>query len=162
MRFLSEAAMGVGHYHPPAHSYLAVNFPLDGAEKTVTTIGWDAHVLLIPTYLAEGVTLRVTTAEENPDVKKEEELGTFDKDKKAEVWWLRKSTKICIHVEGDWKNDKNRGTVAAVLAIGVLCDNSESDAEEDESEDDGSADSGDFEIPSELAVMMLAARSNSS
>ncbi|KAJ7584775.1 hypothetical protein C8J56DRAFT_892507 [Mycena floridula] len=105
MNFLQEAAPGVGHLHPPSHDVLPVPYQTQ-------TKKWDTSVLLIPTYLVPGVKVRLDTT--GPDQKT---LGVFDGMNTTEIFWLMKGTEVTTIIEGQEKEG-----LAAVLAVGVLCD----------------------------------------
>lgn len=157
VNFLSGVGMGIGHFHPPSHDSFVVAFPdldldlnlyLDADAEDATQLRsrgsrrgmvvkkrWDTNILLIPAYLAPGVKLRLTLP--SSDGSEEEFLGTFDHDTKTECWWLRQGVEVQIYVEvfgeedgkGKRKEVERRG-VAAVLAVGVLCDATHPEDEE--------------------------------
>lgn len=157
VNFLSGVGMGIGHFHPPSHDSLVVDFPgpdsdsdlnlaADARDATqlesrgsrrgrMVRKSWDTNVLLIPTHLAPSVKLRVMLP--SSDGSEEELLGAFDHDAKTVCWWLRQGVEVQIYVdvsageEGKGKpKEIERKGVAAVLAVGVLCDDTHPEEEE--------------------------------
>jgi hypothetical protein len=158
MQFLPNVGLGIGHFHPPSHSHLAISFPISSTSEggKVLKKRWTTNVLLMPAFLAPGISLRFTTSE-GESCAEQEVLGTMDVATKTECWWLRQDVEVTVHVE--WSDTKSgpdpspsestgntlglveeRSTgVAAILAIGVLCDDVHDDAVQVIEELDGEA-----------------------
>ncbi|KAI6595623.1 hypothetical protein MCOR12_006459 [Pyricularia oryzae] len=122
-QFGSRLQLGEGHYHPPKHQVLSVPFTTshneDGTEGEAPAAvckKWKTHMLLIPTFLATGVTTRATLHEQNDQ---ERDLGIFDKSTahKFELCYLCRSLTIRLYVEGE--NSQNN-KIAAVMVLGEL------------------------------------------
>lgn len=115
----------VGHFHPPNHDVLAVEYPTlgegEGAASTIVmTKTWETNVLLIPAYLDPGVSVRATIVGiDGVRTQAEETIGTFDASNPTEVWYIRSGVDVAFYIEDDSR--KTREGEAAVLAVGVLC-----------------------------------------
>ncbi|KAI6368512.1 hypothetical protein MCOR25_004631 [Pyricularia grisea] len=129
MNYLPSVNCTVGHYHPPKHQVLGVpsvasQSNWDNSEVEVQAAvckKWETNMLLIPTFLAPGVTIRATVQDDQDDQgEQERELGIFDKSKehKFEIWYLRRDVTIRLYVEGD---NAQKNSIAAVLVLGELC-----------------------------------------
>ena len=100
---------------------------------------WETNVLLLPAYLAPGVSVTCTVADrprqdgaedEGPPPAEDESLGSFDGGNEREVWYLRAGVDVALHVaaadgagegkDGDGAGKDGEG-VAAVFVVGVLC-----------------------------------------
>jgi hypothetical protein len=118
MNFLSEAAMGVGHFHPPSQDIFAVGFP-EGDNVAPMSKTWDTNVLLIHSYLAPGVHIRLSTKSQKDGDDSEVTLGTFDGTNQKEIWYVSKGTNVNVHVEGEFA--KGMKGHAAVIVFGICC-----------------------------------------
>lgn len=118
MNFLPEAAMGVGHFHPPNQDVFAVEFAQEENEAPMTKT-WDTNVVIIHTYLAAGVKIRLSTKSQEVGDDSEVTLGTFDGSNEMELWYIAKGTTVSIHVEGDFEKE-SKGH-AAVMVYGICC-----------------------------------------
>lgn len=129
MNFLQDVGPDVGHYHPPSHDILSLQYPgNDGNQETAAVKKtWGTKVLIIPAHLEPGVAIRVT--EMNGKA-----IGTFDGKNTAEIWYIRAGVEVHIYVEGDY--DKSRTGVAAVLVYGILCDRDDLEVQPVQEEDD--------------------------
>jgi hypothetical protein len=112
-RFLGELACTGVHMHPPAHRVFAVDFRSGavGVRKV-----WETDILVIPAYLAPGVSVRCARGGESGEGEKT--LGTFDGTNVYEIWYVRRNTEVVLHIDG---GAEASGDVAAVLVYGVLC-----------------------------------------
>lgn len=152
MQFLPQIGMGIGHFHPSSHSSLLIPFPsqtrstsllipdssplpktnpANPPQQPVLTHTFSTNTLLIPAYLSPGVTLRMTTSSNippNTSSSPHDILGTFSASNKTEIWWLRQGVEVSFYLDFDPASPslplshKNNNKVAAVLAVGVLCD----------------------------------------
>ncbi len=129
MQFLVQVGMGMGHFHYPCHRALEIEYPEAGRGEGGKVMKWDTHVLIIPAYLGDNVKARLTR-EKDGETK---ELGVFTKDTPWDIWWLKKGTEVTFHVEAE--SEKERKGLAAVMVIGVLCDEDDLPREESEDED---------------------------
>lgn len=155
MNFLPEVSCSVGHFHPPSHDVLAIEFPETKPQTGSQAIGknwvlrkkWYRNMLLIATYLHKGVVLRVTRLTDSQEEPPEKELGSFDGTNPHEIWYIRAGTEIFIHVEGDYEGGGANG-LAAVMALGLVCTDShgeknscEGHGDRDNGQEDGNASS---------------------
>jgi len=123
MNFLTDAAAGVGHLEPPSHDVLPLYWPKDEAagdeESGVWKGSWPTPVLLIPAYIGEGVALRILPAETRDEGETMIEFKEGEGESMTQIFWLKKGTEVTIVVEG---TDGNKGELAAVMAVAVLCE----------------------------------------
>lgn len=125
-RFLQGAGVGIGHLHPPSQEVFALEYPQassDEREVGPEVKKWDTDVLIIPTYLAPGVQVKMTmlsadSADEGAS-SAGKTLGTFNGENTAEIWYVRPGVEVSFHLEGSWEEHKEG--VAAVLVCGLLC-----------------------------------------
>jgi hypothetical protein len=111
MKFLPQVHSGVGHFHPPNHDILDLEFGGEGVVKK-----WDTHMLMLPAFLRSGAKVSMYEGETK--------LGTFDGENEFEIWWLKQGTEVKFTVEGEGEE------LAAVLSLGILC-NGELDPEDE-------------------------------
>ncbi|KAF8160415.1 hypothetical protein BJ912DRAFT_1008179 [Pholiota molesta] len=110
--FVGELACTGVHMHPPAHGV----FPVD--------YRGGADILVIPAYLAPGVSVRcarrVVEGVEGAGEAGEGEkvLGTFDGTNVYEIWYVRRNTEVVFQIDG---TAGASGDVAAVMVYGMLC-----------------------------------------
>lgn len=136
MQFLPQVGLGIGHFHPPSHSSLSIPFwptPTSDPEPPArlmlleelcqqpTKHTFGTNTLLIPAYLCPGVVLRMKVASQDGTTM--ETLGTFSDSSKTEIWWLRQGIEVSFYVDIRASTfTELKENVAAVLGIGVLCD----------------------------------------
>ncbi|OJD36491.1 uncharacterized protein BKCO1_11000114 [Diplodia corticola] len=119
----------VGHMHPPTEEVFAVEYPkkdggCDGMVETAAA-AWEkvfeTNVLLAPTFVEEGVDVRVAIGEGeqasgfNFDAR--ETRGVYNE---PIVYWIRKGERVRMTLSG--KYGKGKSGVAAVFVLGKLCE----------------------------------------
>jgi len=115
--FLDGVGGGIGHFHPPNHRVLPLLFPGTGPEMATK---WDANVLIIPTYLANGVRVRMSKNVDEWGKDSEHTFGKFDDSNPYKIWYLREGTEVKFHLEVEDEKAEREG-LAVVLMIAVLC-----------------------------------------
>ncbi|KAI9761287.1 MAG: hypothetical protein M4579_001077 [Chaenotheca gracillima] len=125
-RFLDELLVEPFRYQPPSHDVYAIDFPASEDNATVRK-AWDTAVLIIPAYLAPGVSIRLSTRVADAEGEVEKTLGTFNASNPTDIWYIKKGTTVNVHVEGDY--EKGQKGKAAVMACGILSDVPEAEAE---------------------------------
>ncbi|TQB73570.1 hypothetical protein MPDQ_005674 [Monascus purpureus] len=143
--FLNRMYDNAGHLHPPASDVFGLPFPrMHSTDEErdnirVLTKTFDTEVLLIPTYLAPGVAVRVETfspGEEGGVVRNVQKMrGRFETLRQMEVWYIQKGVEGRFYVEGDWEKD-SKG-LAAVMVYGKLCDETHGGGGDYDGDDDG-------------------------
>ena len=119
MNFLPHAQSGVGHFHPPAHASFAIEYLDFELGSPPIQKSWKSNVLVIPTFLDTGVSVRFET---EPGTKEGEPwglLGVYDDRNPNEVWFIQKGLAVNIFVEGN--SEGQRTGVAAVFVYATLC-----------------------------------------
>lgn len=95
-----------------------MEYPDSKSERGVAVRNaWTTNVLLVPTVLGHGVSLRVTVARTGEGGQSEKALGIFDEMNTTDLWFIRSGVRINIYVEGAIENG-SKG-VAAVTVCGV-------------------------------------------
>lgn len=120
--FLQEAASGIGYFHPPSHEALGLCFAQAKTEGNVAPLvkSWDTNVLLLPGYLASGVSLQGVVCYQGEI---EKPLGVFHELNHADIWFIRKNVTIKVHMHAASTADP--ADLAAVLVVGKFCANNE-------------------------------------
>jgi hypothetical protein len=115
-----------------------------GKIDSITHKVFESNVLLVPTFIADGVNLRITRYKTSQDREKtEKELCTFSwTENKNIIVFLRREFEIDFHVE--YSNERKVGDVAVVLAMCILTlyqvkEDSEEEEEDEEEEGEGEA-----------------------
>lgn len=138
---------GTRTFKPPNTDIFALEFPTsrengDGGRVPAATKAWDAETLLVPAYLAPGVSVRVETL--NPGQEDDEPFhpAGFEHGDRYSVWYVKKGLQMRFYVEGEW--DQSADGVAAVMVYGSMLgepleivDEDSEDDEEDEEDEDG-------------------------
>lgn len=125
-RFL-KSLYEVGDFKPPNSDAFGLEFPQpeegeEGGNVRVLTKVWETEVMVLPAYLAPGVSVRVETREtkkENgatPDDIKAR--GKFTHEKPGQVWYLNKGLETWFYIESE--ADVNVDGLAAVLVYGKM------------------------------------------
>lgn len=117
-RFLEGVTGTAGHLHAPAHESLTLNYVPRTSE--LEKHAFKENRLLIPTFLDTGVTVQVTAKSENYEGHEQiEQIGRFDGNNTAEIWYIRRDVELTFSIEGEFGEE--RKGVAAVFACGRLC-----------------------------------------
>lgn len=119
MLFLPEVGRGIGHFHFPSYTVLPLSFPGTGPEMAMK---WATNMLIIPTYLGQGVQVRMSKNVDEWGKEGEHTLGKFDGKNECEIWWVRKGTEVKFHLEAGDEGVREGEALAAVLMLAVLCD----------------------------------------
>lgn len=131
---IQEVNCQMGHYHPPAHDSLVLNYP----QPAVAIQRWDKNVLILPAFLDKGVAV---TASRFVDEKRDpaaapagEEgvaegvvsvtMGRFTENEDV-AWFVRADMDVRFEIDVDVEDGDGDGLqrtgVAAVFAVGPLC-----------------------------------------
>ncbi|KLU83388.1 hypothetical protein MAPG_02449 [Magnaporthiopsis poae ATCC 64411] len=133
---IQEVNCQMGHYHPPAHDSLVLNYLSPAGVRGIVTIQrWDKNVLILPAFLDKGVSI---TASRFVDEKRDPvaapagdeggegvtsvTMGRFTENEDV-TWFIRANmdVKFEVHVEDGDGDGVQRTGVAAVFAVGLLC-----------------------------------------
>jgi len=141
-KFLNNAALGVGHHHPPNHAVLPLFYPGSGPDHGESLAGIADKIsgvpfLVLPAYIEPGVKVYISsagwhmgalegggeaaTAEQR--MVEENEGIMFDATEAKEVFtsyevgWVKAGHDVDITLGGE----THRTGLAAVLVLGVLC-----------------------------------------
>ncbi|KAL4946462.1 hypothetical protein BDV06DRAFT_122428 [Aspergillus oleicola] len=135
---------GTGTFRPPNTEVFGIGFPLtsnnEASEKEVRALAvtkvWDADTLLVPAYLAPGVSLRVEAVELGSEGADAEPFhpGNFDHKSRYNVWYVEKRIQLWFYVEGEW--DHGKDGLAAVMVYGTMLGEPLQASDEDSEEDD--------------------------
>jgi hypothetical protein len=114
---------GTRTFKPPNTEVFALEFPTsyengDGGKDPAATKVWDAETLLVPAYLARGVSLRVETVNPGQEDGEPFHPADFDHRDRYSVWYVKTGLQMRFYVEGDW--DKSADGVAAVMVSGNM------------------------------------------
>ncbi|KAJ5159916.1 uncharacterized protein N7482_006920 [Penicillium canariense] len=138
-------AYGTGTFKPPNTEVFAIEFPTshendDGGNVLAATKVWDADTLIVPAWLAPGVSLRVETL--NPGKEDDEPFhpGDFGQRDRYDVWYVKEGVQLRFYVEGDW--DRSADRLAAVMVYGNML-GERLEIEDEESEDSADGEDGD-------------------
>lgn len=89
-------------------------------------------MLIIPTFLAKGVELRMTKNVDECGEEGELTFGSFDGGNPYEIWCLREAMEVKFHLKvGDEHEEKQEG-LAAVLVVAILCSDEHEATNEEE------------------------------
>lgn len=121
-RFLGEASPYCGEMEGRTSLPLAFGASGDKGSPVVADHVFECNVLVIPTFIAKGASVRITRNRVNQDVEgekekqKETELGVFDLEVNPwEIFFLRRGFEYNFYVDG---GEASAGkTVGAVLAV---------------------------------------------
>jgi hypothetical protein len=114
---------GTRSFQPPNTEVFALEFPTshangDGGKIPAATKVWDAETLLVPAYLAPGVSLRVETLNPGQEDGEPFHPADFEHGDRYTVWYVKKGLQMRFYVEGDW--DQSADGVAAVMVYGNM------------------------------------------
>lgn len=120
---------GMGKFYPPNEAVFGLEFPqLHGDEESenvrVLTKVWETEVIILPTYLAPGVVVRVETfgpGEENGVSRNVVKLrGKFsnEQDSLAQAWYFERGLETRFYIEGG--EDPTGEGWAAVIVYGKI------------------------------------------
>ena len=132
--FLRSVGPGMGHLHPPAQEVFALHYPSptgpaeeeargNGLEGGGREMVWQTDVLVIWTWLDDGVEVRMTTGDVTDEERKEmgdsKTLGSFvEGATETEIWYVKRGTRVRFCIEGKYEG-KRKG-LAAVMVTGRL------------------------------------------
>lgn len=119
MNFLPHTQSGVGHFHPPAHGSFAIEYLDFEFGSPPIQKSWKKNMLVMPTFLDTGVSVRFETERGAKEGEPWGLLGVFDDRNPNEVWFIKKDLEVNIYVEGNSEGQRNG--VAAVFVYGTLC-----------------------------------------
>lgn len=116
--FLAEAAgeEKYGHHHvsESEHEVFGLGFEREEVEDR----SWDTNVMLLPAYLAPGVTVKMFRVREGDA--SEQAFGQFDHEKPFITWFVRAGVSVrCVVEKAEDANDVDG--LAAVMLVGRAC-----------------------------------------
>ncbi|EEA25323.1 hypothetical protein EYB25_002591 [Talaromyces marneffei] len=128
-----DGTYGMGKFYPPNEDLFGLEFPQpcgdeEGENVPVMTKVWETEVILLPTYLAPGVIVRVETfglGEENGVPRNVVRLrGKFsnETEKLAQAWYIAKGLETRFYIQGG-ENPASDGW-AAVIVYGKIVEES--------------------------------------
>lgn len=114
---------GTRTFKPPNTEVFALEFSIshengDNGKVPAATKVWDAETLLVPAYLAPGISLRAETLQLGQEDSEPFHPGDFNHENRYSVWYVQKGPQIRLYVEGN--RDQSAGGVAAVMVYGDL------------------------------------------